>query len=376
MTVLNRFYIPFLCVGLVVSGGLNSLLTKFQDNQCVRNCDGSSPVFFNQPIFQTLQMFVGEMTVLLVFWSRKSKTGPVDAGIDNKPVVKGKQHLLLAIPAACDIIASTLLNLSLVMIPVSIYQMTRGAIVFFVALFSVVFLGRKVTRLEWTSLAVIVLGVAVVGYSGQNNALQTEKSSSPEHATESLFLGVSFIVLGLVFMAFQFISEEHILTRWQVVPLGLVGFEGLFGSLITFSVLLFGHIVYGHANTDSILNLGQAFKDTVSNGNVLISSLLIMASIACFNCFGTSITKHVSATSRSTVDTCRTLLVWLASLTLGWESFKVLQLFGFFLLVVGTLVFNGAVEIPERYLPQYLLQDKNAEYKRLIDTVDEEVERF
>ncbi|CEP60033.1 uncharacterized protein LALA0_S01e01486g [Lachancea lanzarotensis] len=373
--VLDRFYILFLCVGLIVSGGLNSLLTKFQDNQCVRNCDGTSPTLFNQPIFQTLQMFVGEMAVLAVFFNRKSAAESVDAGINSKPVVKGKQNFILAIPAACDIIASTLLNLALVMIPVSIYQMTRGAIVFFVALFSVVFLGRKVTRMEWTSLAVIVLGVAVVGYSGQNSGLQTDETPSKQ-TTESLLLGVSLIVLGLVFMAFQFITEEHILTRWQVEPLGLVGFEGLFGSLITFSSLLFGHIVYGHKSIDSIFNLNQAFKDTVSNGNVLFSSLLIMISIACFNCFGTSITKHVSATSRSTVDTCRTLLVWIASLALGWEPFKLLQLLGFTLLVFGTLVFNGAIEIPEKYLPQYLLQDKNAEYKRLIDTVDEEVERF
>ncbi|SCV01929.1 LAME_0G19438g1_1 [Lachancea meyersii CBS 8951] len=369
-----RFHILFLCVGLIVTGGINSLFTKYQDNQCVRDCKGNSPVFFNQPVLQTLQMFIGEMAVLAVFWSRQRGAAPISETIGSKPVVKGKQHFLLAMPAICDIIASTLLNLALIMIPVSIYQMTRGGIVFFVALFSVLFLKRRITHMEWVSLVVIVLGVAVVGYSGQSEVVDAEPESVP--LAGSMLLGICSVVLALVFMAFQFIIEEHIMARWQVIPLGLVGFEGLFGSLITFGMLLFGHVVYGQKDVNSSFNMRQAFKDMLSNGKVLYSSVVIMVSIACFNYFGTSITKNVSATSRSTVDTCRTLLVWLASLSLGWESFKFLQLFGFMLLVAGTLVFNGAIEIPDKYLPQFLLSDKTGEYDRLIDTIDEEVERF
>ncbi|SCU82927.1 LANO_0B07866g1_1 [Lachancea nothofagi CBS 11611] len=371
---MGRLFIVFLCVGLVITGGINSLFTKYQDNQCVRDCDGNSPVFFNQPVLQTLQMFIGEMTVLIVFWGQKKNAPLLDAGIPAKPAIKGRQYGLLALPAICDIVATTMLNLALVMIPVSIYQMIRGGIVFFVALFSVLFLGRKVSRLEWTSLAVIVLGVGVVGYSGQGvTAAETSKS---KHGTESLFLGVCLIVLALIFMATQFIVEEHIMARRQVIPVSLVGFEGLFGTLITFGILLFGDILSGHNKVDSSVNMSQAFVDLFSNNKVLYSSVAIMVSIACFNYFGTSITKNVSATSRSTVDTCRTMLVWLASLALGWESFRSLQLLGFTLLVFGTLVFNGAIEIPDKYLPQVLLEDKAGEYDRLIDTIDEEVERF
>ena len=65
-----------------------------------------------------------------------------------------------------------------------------------------------------------------------------------------------------------------------------------------------------------------------------------------FNFFGLSVTRTVSATARSTIDTCRTLFIWIVSLFLGWESFKWLQVLGFVLLVYGTFLFNGLVPPP------------------------------
>jgi hypothetical protein len=65
-----------------------------------------------------------------------------------------------------------------------------------------------------------------------------------------------------------------------------------------------------------------------------------------FNFFGLSVTRTVSATSRSTIDTCRTLFIWIVSLGLGWETFKWLQVLGFALLVYGTFLFNELVRPP------------------------------
>jgi hypothetical protein len=69
-------------------------------------------------------------------------------------------------------------------------------------------------------------------------------------------------------------------------------------------------------------------------------------SLSGFNFFGLSVTRQISATARSTIDTCRTLFIWLVSLGLGWESFKWLQVLGFALLVWGTALFNEIVNPP------------------------------
>ena len=62
-------------------------------------------------------------------------------------------------------------------------------------------------------------------------------------------------------------------------------------------------------------------------------------------------TKNASAAQRSTIDTSRTVLIWIFFLIVPiyqkyLEEFLVLQLFGFILLVMGTLVFNEIVILP------------------------------
>merc|ERR1711881_376737 len=84
--------------------------------------------------------------------------------------------------------------------------------------------------------------------------------------------------------------------------------------------------------------------------SIAVSSVLIMISIGGFNFFGLSVTRSVSATSRSTIDTCRTLFIWIVSLGLGWETFKWLQVLGFALLVYGTFMFNDLVRPPIKAL--------------------------
>ena len=87
-----------------------------------------------------------------------------------------------------------------------------------------------------------------------------------------------------------------------------------------------------------------------------------------FNFFGLSVTRTVSATARSTIDTCRTLLIWIVSLGLGWESFKWLQVVGFALLVYGTLIFNDIVQAPTAgFLRKRITLDSSNEERARID---------
>lgn len=71
--------------------------------------------------------------------------------------------LLLAIPASCDVVASTLMNIALTMVAASVYQMLRGLIIIVTALMSIIFLRRRLFRHHWSSMGVIFTGVFLVG---------------------------------------------------------------------------------------------------------------------------------------------------------------------------------------------------------------------
>jgi len=79
---------------------------------------------------------------------------------------------------------------------------------------------------------------------------------------------------------------------------------------------------------------------------LVIETIGSILSVACFNCCGIATTKYASAAQRSTIDTSRTLLVWIFSCLLLHEPFMPLCIPGFVMLVFGTLLYNEIVVIP------------------------------
>lgn len=386
--------------GTIVCGCLNSLLTKFQDNQCVSNCNNPDPSkhkTFEQPAIQTLQMFIGELCIYIIYyfiykapWAHANhysalpdnSEGPVNGqsgqiGVNLEPAKPRSVAwmLFLSIPSICDLLATTLMNVGLVYTPVSIYQMTRGVVVLFVAVLSVVFLKRHIRRLEWLALVFVSLGVAIVGYSGSGS-----KSAPKKEDTRAVAFGISLVLGAVALQAVQFVVEERILSSSPLTPMKLVYTEGFFGAIILiFSLITLNFVVQATQSpgkfVDSPFNLGQSLYETFLLRTILLTSVLIMMCISIFNYCGLSLTNTLSATARSTVDNCRTLLVWLIAMTLGWESFSLLQFVGFAILVFGTLCFNGILQ-PEDWdwVPSFLKYPAHRDC-HLIGVVDESIER-
>ncbi|KAG6145931.1 hypothetical protein E4U24_006338 [Claviceps purpurea] len=382
--------VPFLVAMMLLTGVCNTLLGKYQDNQCVRDCDSEHPKLFEQPVLQTAQMFVGEMGCWLIialmaaYRRLTSRTSPSEPGyhavattdvvddedsnlpkfgVDGSSVLRGYRVMLLALPAICDICGTTLMNVGLLLVAASIFQMTRGALVLFVGVFSVVFLGRHLHLFQWLSLVGVVSGVALVGLAGaiwpdekkapQIGGLTSVVSSTeaPLSDTARAIIGVLLIAGAQVFTATQFVLEEWMLENSPVEPIKVVGWEGLFGFLVTVLVMIVMHVLVGRTEAGRYgpFDLVEGFRQMLQK-KILISSFLTMISIGGFNFFGLSVTRSVSATSRSTIDTCRTLFIWIVSLGLGWETFKYLQIVGFAMLVYSTFVFNGIVHPPLKSL--------------------------
>lgn len=290
---------------------------------------------------------------------------------DRRPLV-GWKVLLLALPACCDLTGTTLMNVGLLFVAASIYQMTRGALVLFVGLFSVIFLHRKLYLYHWTALFIVVLGVAIVGLAGAIapssqgaptpssfaqiglRALQATSDdarvmvSTPD-ALQTI-LGVSMIAGAQIFTATQFVLEEWILEHYALESLKVVGWEGFWGFVATFIGMIILHLAIGRtpAGRYGYFDAVEGWRQITEYRIIAVTSILIMISIGGFNYFGLSVTRSVSATARSTIDTSRTLFIWLVSLGLGWETFKWLQIVGFALLVYGTFMFNDIVQPPLR----------------------------
>lgn len=292
------------------------------------------------------------------------------ANTGSRTELMGWKITLLALPACCDITGTTLMNVGLLFVAASIYQMTRGALVLFVGILSVIFLKRKLYLYQWSALFIVVLGVMLVGLAG---AITKSPQALPEpestigtallplramlqdvkidaKKSEALYtvIGVLMIAAAQIFTATQFVLEEWILEQYALEPIKVVGWEGFFGFIVTVLGMIILHFAIGRTEKgrNGYFDAAEGWREITQNRAIAVSSVLIMISIGGFNFFGLSVTRTVSATARSTIDTCRTLFIWIVSLGLGWETFKWLQIVGFALLVYGTFLFNDIVRPP------------------------------
>lgn len=265
-------------------------------------------------MIQTAQMFVGEMGCWVVVGflslyrrlvSRLSPAGrgyqsinpseEPDASVDGRPkpdadiysVLRGPRVLLLALPAICDICGTTLMNAGLLLVAASIYQMTRGALVLFVGLFSVVFLRRHPRLFQWLSLVGVVLGVGVVGLAG---ALWPDEQTSPPPGIETVdatmtdaaraIIGVLLISGAQIFTATQFVLEEWLLENSPIEPIKVVGWEGIFGFIVTLLVMVIMHLAVGRTDAGRFgyFDMEEGLRQMMQE-RIWSSSVLIMISI-------------------------------------------------------------------------------------------------
>jgi drug/metabolite transporter (DMT)-like permease len=323
--------LPFFMVVMLISGALNTLLMKFMTMQKVETGPGAASAAFDHPYLCTMFMMIGEFMCLLVYFSSRSREQAArESG--NAP-----NHVYM-VACGLDWTATTLVNMAYMFIAASVVQMTRGAIVIFTCLFSVVFLGKRQHRYHMAGVFLVFLGITLVSLSTYINpmaAAHGHAQVAPGSGSGRMF-GISLCLLAQVFQATMLVYEEKIMSQYSVPPLRVVGMEGMFGMIFGAGILI-------------VMNVSQVESTPVALHQVGHSTPLMLAilgsicSIAVFNFSGITVTQKASAVARSTIDVSRTILIWAVEMMLGWHGFNPLQLCGFVVLALGTMLYNRLI---------------------------------
>lgn len=368
----------FLAAGMVITGSFNTLSNKWADQTCaagrypdnITSSDSTCPEgehVFDHPFVQSFAMFIGEFSCLLVFYlvicRNKSQGKPLE--LPNP----GFNRWVMLMPAICDCLATSLMNIGLNLTYASVFQMLRGSVVIFTGIFSVIFLGRKLYCFHWVGMFFVLCGLALVGMSSMLWPTDDANAKNPT-------LGNLFVIMAQLVVAGQMVIEEKFVAGYNVPALLAVGLEGFFGFLIV--AILVAAMYYVNAPEplqapglngrmedviDAVTMIGNSAAIAVALGGNVIS-------IAFFNFFGISVTKEMSATTRMVLDSLRTVVIWLVCLALGWEKFLLkqglLQIAGFIVLLSGTCIYNRIITIPA-FMAGYNADQENAYQKGLLD---------
>ena len=336
---------------LLITGSINTIANKLK-----QNTESLGVKYKGHQKFITFCMFIGEFLCLFFYWlkdGRKKKKfiEDLESTIDIKKKAKFWYFLF---PALFDILGSSISSISLSFLPSSIYQMFRGAIIIFTCTASIFFLKNKYYRQHFLGICIVVIGLIVVGVNAS--------LGGNENFDSKIVLGIFLVIVSQLFSCLLFISEEKILKRYDVPPLKAVGMEGMWGVacyiilLIIFYFIrcenwydiLKDNICIKDSETGELRfeNAIFAFKQIWDSWKIKLYLSMYVLSIAFFNFSGLTISKYASATSRTIVDTLRTILVWTFFLVMPFvpddtkESFSWLQLLGFIILILGGLIYN------------------------------------
>jgi drug/metabolite transporter (DMT)-like permease len=326
-----------LCVGTLML-----TVMKMQDDVVVGKDKDGKPLSFNHPYLQCCLMFLGEFLCLIVFALKSACTK--NGGFSKQ--ISEINPVWMALPCSFDLFGSSLLLLAMTMCAASVYQMVRGSMVIITAVYALIFLGSKQYSHHWFSLFLILTGTVIVGAVSVIN-----KEEGSDLSTTST-LGLMILVGSLSITGAQMVIEQKILGDRNLDPLFVVGFEGFWG-LCLMSVLLptFQQIPCekDFCNNGRVENVLVAIEEYKQNPILIAQSIVFVLCITGYNFCGVSITNYASAAQRTSVDTTSTLSVWVVMLALGKEKFLWGQLFGFAVLLCGTLIYNEIIEIPIGY---------------------------
>lgn len=325
-------------VVMLVTGSANTLLMKIQTQQFVPGRVGGMPMQFDHPFVQTLFMCLGELLCLGVFLG-------ISDPKSTRKTIDGIPKKIFAIPSLCDWTATTLVNAAYIYIPASIIQMTRGSIVLFVCIFSIVFLKKKQYGYHYAGVLLVVIGISLVSFA----ALDGQTGSHP-------LWGISLCILGQVAQASMLVVEESYLSKYDIPPLYCVGMEGLWGCGI-------GVVLLMVLTPTGIEHTFDAIYQVNHSHFLFLTVFASIISIAFFNWSGITVTKESSCIARATIDTSRTIVIWVVELALMWSHFSWTQLGGFITLAIGSIIYNEVYQFPQLfYYPPPIPELKKTDY--------------
>lgn len=405
----NKILLYILIGLMILTGSINTIFNKI-----LQKLYGKGVIFEQHHWIITFGMFLGELVSIFFYcyivYKRKKEarikmdeqllqesekklgeTAEEENAKENKENGEEKKteekkkppiptNFIFFITAGCDLLATTINTFGLTYLTTSMFQMMRGLELFFVCLWSKIFLKSPIYRHAYLGVGSLIFGLTLVGvnsyiYKDDN----TEVAKNP-------IVGIILMSTSQFFSSTEYVFQEKFIKHYDVHPFQLVGFEGLWGSCM-YAVLLtifqfadcatwdadiregicFFYnetysVVYNASNINEtyteinktiskIEDTDFAFQQMDDNSSLLIVYLFYIISIALYNIVGINLTKLVSSTARAVVDTVRTVFIWLFFLIFEpvagtHETFYPIQFIGFFFLVIGTLIYNEIIAIP------------------------------
>jgi drug/metabolite transporter (DMT)-like permease len=347
--------------GMLIFGTATVVTQKFLFGHTADGLPKYGHHAFQKPWFQTDCMFLGMTLSLLGYLALRGKDGretSSSAFLTDQPAPHNwKLYFAAALPALCDLSATSLMNIQLLYIQASVWQMLRGSMTIFSSLFCAFILKREHFPYMWWAVLGVVVSLAVVGVAAVCSTGAGKEGVSQGQTIMAIFLTIA----AQLVQATQLVVEDFLLHDKETHPLQLIGLKGMWGFIICSSVCLpivqFTHGEEGNGVHEDLLDTFAM----LSNSSILLAFVILYALfILAYNIGGMLVINVFSAVHRTILEGFRTACIWIVQLIIfysvdsetqaqvgeEWTRWSFMQLAGFLLLFTSTLMYNKIVRLP------------------------------
>ena len=312
---------------------------------------------FKHPFMYSFVLFLSETTGILTykycFQKEDEESIPKEESITK---LKPKLYIF-TIPAIFDLFSSFFGMLSYENLPASITTMFDGGNTICVFLLSLFFLKNTHSQNNFIGVFLLIIGLFFISLSAINDKNRRFEHTETTSGLVQTIVGIICCIFCNIFTALHAITEEYIFKTRIIHPIKLIGFEGLFGSIFSFTlILIFSQIKFGKSieflcikdkETGSLYieNFYIAIRQILEEKQIIFLVILLFFLFVIYNYCYITITKVTNATTNIVLYNLTALFIWIFFLIPihkeeNQEKIGILQCIGFLILILGVCVYN------------------------------------
>ncbi|XP_031556316.1 UDP-N-acetylglucosamine transporter-like isoform X2 [Actinia tenebrosa] len=309
-----RIHLKHVCLGvLVLQTSTLVLIMRYS------RMTHEGPVYISSTAVVMAEIFKFLACLSVMFSQAGYSWKAFSTQIDNEIISKPWETLKLAIPSGLYTIQNNLLFLALSNLDAATYQVTYQLKILTTALFSVVMLGRRLNKMKWFALVLLMAGVALVEWPSGN-----EKDLKKDISASGKLIGLIAVLCACCSSGFAGVYFEKILkgTKASIwlrnIQLGsfgvLFGFMAVFvndGTAVHQSGFFIGYnyitwiVIFLQAFGGLVVAAVVKYADNILKGFATSLSIILSSIVSYY------LLKDFYPTSLFFIGTCAVLLATL-----------------------------------------------------------------
>lgn len=223
-----------------------------------------------------------------------------------------------------------------------------GSTIIFIGLFGSIYLNQTLIGRHWSAVIIIACGLTVIISTDMNRVVYDNASLSHPNSN-AVLAGDLLIICASIFQAAKMIYEEKYLKGCNVPILQALGWQGIFGLLITSVLGIFMNFLptpispFNDSSREVFDDLQDILSQLYSNPWIVGALCTFVFTTAVHAYTGLCIIRFSSSANLILADSIRSYLVWLMACLLEWEQLNLITILGYVILQLGLITYRKAI---------------------------------